>query len=279
MTGRRLLSVVLAAGAAAACEPLSLDPFLYDPLKAPEQGYELSKAVIPFYEDLFIFTPDGKRLHAIFVRSPGPRADVTLIYFHGQSNNIGSSWERAEFLYPMGYNLVLVDPRGYGRSDGTPSEAGIRIDERAVLALVAKRPDVDPKRLVYYGHSFGGAWAIDLASTHAPAVLVTESTFTSVAALVRDGVYVDLPASFVAESTWDSARKIEGITTPYLALHGTADPYVQHRYSEELITRHPGQHSLVLVPGADHKGVPETMGLAAYRAAVSAFVESVIPTP
>ncbi len=263
----------------AACEPLSLDAFLYDPLAAPTDGYKLSHTVIPHYEDLGIRTPDGIKLHAVFIPSPGPRADVTLLYFHGQSNNIGTTWKRAELLYPLGYNLVMIDPRGYGRSGGTPSETGIQVDERAVLAFIAQRSDVDAKKLVYYGHSFGGALAIDLASTGAPAVLVTESTFTSIADLVKDGAYADLPRSFVAKSSWDSLKKVGGIQTPYLILHGTADSYVQVAYAGRLAAAHAGRHQVILVPGAGHSNLPEAMGPDTYRAALAAFVDGVLPTP
>jgi fermentation-respiration switch protein FrsA (DUF1100 family) len=112
--------------------------------------------------------------------------------------------------------------------------------------------------------SFGAALAIDLASLVTPAVLITKSAFTSVAALVADGAYVDLPRSFVADSAWDNLRKVPGVAAPYLALHGGADPYVQPRHSIELVNAHdaagyPSQ--LTLVPRADHGNLPETMGL------------------
>jgi fermentation-respiration switch protein FrsA (DUF1100 family) len=267
---------------AASCQPLTLDGFLYDPLPAPPGGYQLSKAIIPAYEDLFVTTPDGERLHTVFVpaapaaTAPG-RRPATIIYFHGQSNNIGSSWPRIELLYPLGYNVLAVDARGYGLSTGTPSEAGIEIDVQAARQALLARPDVDPARLVYYGRSFGGALAIHLASVAPPAVLVTESAFTSIAALVHDGAYVDLPRSFVAASVWDNLGKIAGIHAPYLALHGTADPYVQFRYAGELIAAHPGPHELVPVQGADHGNVPEVMGIATYNATLRRFIDAGLP--
>lgn len=274
------VAVVFAVAALETCAPARLDSFLYDPLPAPAGGYTLSTAVIPAHEDLRIVTPDGQTLHAVFVASSGRRPDVTVIYFHGQSNNIGTSWQRMEYLYPLGYNLAIVDPRGYGESSGTPSETGIQIDEQAALRAIAARPDVSTGRIVIYGRSFGAALAIDLASRATPAALVTESAFTSVAALVSDGAYVDLPRSFVADSVWDNLAKIPRVPAPYLALHGTADPYVQPRYSRQLTDAHAAAGfatQLVLVPGADHDDVPETMSLDAYRATLSAFVESAVP--
>jgi fermentation-respiration switch protein FrsA (DUF1100 family) len=261
------------------CARASLDGFFYDPLAAPPGGYQLSTAIIPAYEVLTVTTPDGQTLDGAFVPSSGRRADVTLIYFHGQSNNLGTSWQRLEFLYPLGYNLALVDPRGYGRSTGTPTEAGIQIDERAIRAAVLAHAGVDGTRLVYYGRSLGSGLAIDLASADAPAVLITESAFASIAAFVDDATYVDFPSSFVSKSSWDNLDKIRGIASPYLLFHGTADLYVDPRYSAELAAAHPGTTLLIPVPRADHGNVPQTMGLDAYRAAIRDFVETAIPAP
>ena len=274
----------VAAVLLAACGPARLDGFLYDPKPAPPGGYQLSTEVIPAHEDLFIATPDGQTVHAAFIPSMGRRPDVTVLYFHGQSNNIGTSWPRVEYLYPLGYNLVIVDPRGYGLSTGKPSEAGIQLDEQAVRDFLLARPDVDAARLVYYGRSFGGALAIDLAYRAQPAALITESTFASVQALVADGAYVDLPRSFVADSVWDSLGKIGSVASPYLALHGTADPYVLPRYSEALARAHQqgvpdATTTLVMVPGADHGNLPETMGLPTYQQTIAAFIDSALPPP
>ncbi len=267
------LCVVLGI-AAAACQPLKLDPFLYDPL--PATSYTLSNAIIPAHEDLLIPTEDGQTLHAVWVASSGRRPDITLLYFHGQSNNIGTSWPRLELLYRLGFNLVTLDPRGYGKSTGTPNEAGINHDLRAFYDVIVKRPDVQRKNLIHYGRSFGGAWAIELSIAHPPAVLITESAFTSVAALIRDGVVVDFPRSFVARDAWDNLSKVAALHTPALFLHGSADPFVQPRYARELATAHPGPHELILVPGADHGDVPQRMGLDVYLDTIRHFIETTV---
>jgi uncharacterized protein len=266
------------------CSPVKLDSFLYDPMPAPSGGYQLSREVIPAFEEVHVATPDGQTLQGYFIPSGGRRPDVTVIYFHGQSNNVGSTWPRLEYLYPLGYNLLAVDVRGYGLSTGVPDEPGINIDVRAIWDALATRPEAAPARFVIYGRSLGAALAVELAVARTPAVLITESAFASVAALVKDGAYVDFPRSFVARSGWDNLAKIGKVTAPYLALHGTADPYVLTRYSVELAAAHRADQpnvetSLVLVPGADHGNVPERLGLDTYRETIRAFVEAVIPSP
>jgi hypothetical protein len=229
----------------------------------------VSTKVIPAFEHLSVAS-GTETIDVVFIPAaavPGARPDVTMFYFHGQSNDIDSSWPRLELLYPLGVNLAAVDPRGYGRSTGTPSEPGIHADVQAVWDALPAMKNVDPTKFVIYGRSLGAAFAIDLASVRTPSALVTESAFTSVADLVRDGVYVDLPVSFVADSRWDNLAKIPHIAAPYLAMHGLADDYVKYQYSQELTAAHetgqPAENTqLVLVPGADHgdaHGPPPTL--------------------
>src|SRR4029077_11225326 len=192
--------------------------------------------------------------------------DTTILYFHGQSNNVGVAWPRIELLYPLGTNLAAIDPRGYGRSTGTPSEPGIHADVQAAWDALAARPGLDATKFIIYGRSLGAAFAIDLAAVRTPAALVTESAFASIAAMVRDGVYVDLPPGFVADSRWDNLAKIPTVAAPYLAIHGLADDYVKYQYSQMLTAAHDAAQTsktqLELVPGANHgdaHGPPPTL--------------------
>jgi uncharacterized protein len=281
----RALAVIAVALAGAGCHPVTLDPFFYDPLPAPAGGYQLSTAIIPAFETLTVTTPDGQTLNGAFIPSSGRRADITVIYFHGQSNNLGTTWPRLEYLYPLGYNIAMVDPRGYGLSTGTPTESGLQIDERAIWDAVTTHAGVDPTRMVIYGRSLGSGLAIDLAFQLAartpPAVLVTESAFASIASFVRDATYVELPASFVSSSSCDNLAKVPKIPSPYLLFHGSADDYVDPKYSQELFAAHApaGPTVMTPVPGANHDDVPETLGLDTYRGDIQSFVETAIPGP
>jgi pimeloyl-ACP methyl ester carboxylesterase len=268
---------LLLASVLAGCSPQRLDGFLYDPLPEPAGGYQLSTAIIPAHEDLMVSVADGVKVHVAFVPSSGAHPDTTMLYFHGQSNNLGSSWPRVELLYPLGVNLAVVDPRGYGRSTGEPSEAGIQADLRAVWDALAVRPGLDATKFIIHGRSLGAAFAIDLAAARTPAALVTESAFASIAAMVRDGVYVDLPPGFVTDGRWDNLAKIGHVAAPYMALHGLADDYVKYQYSEMLTAAHRGMGvtQLELVPGADHgdkHGPPPTLGQPAYLALLAQFL-------
>jgi uncharacterized protein len=257
---------ILLAGvlALAGCHGARLDGFLYAPVTTNDYALQTSLA----YREITIPSTDGVTLHAMVVDGTEP---FTLVYCHGQATDITGAWPRIELLAPLGYTLLVWDYRGFGRSNGTPSEPGIHDDEEALwsAALDGKQP------LVYYGRSFGGGPCIDLATRHPPAALVDESNFTSVDALVQDGADVDLPRSFVADDSWNNLAKIATLgAVPFLVLHGTADDYVQPKYGQQLAAAHPGTTQLVLVPGADHGNVPDKMGFDQYRATVDAFVRA-----
>jgi pimeloyl-ACP methyl ester carboxylesterase len=270
MTAGRIVRAVALAALASGCGPARLDVFLYDPLPGPADGhYTLSTDVIPDHQDVFIDSTDGVKVHVAFVpanASSGAHPDVTMLYFHGQSNNVGSSWPRVELLYPLGVNLAAVDPRGYGLSTGEPSERGIHDDLLAVWDQLPAKVGVDSSKFIIYGRSLGAAFATDLAASRAPTALITESAFASIKEMVRDGAYVDLPPGFVADSRWDNLAKIPTVAAPYLAIHGLADDYVRYQYSQMLTAAHEAAQTaktqLVLVPGANHgdaHGPPPTL--------------------
>lgn len=254
------------------CEPFNLDSFIYDAQKAPPGDYDLSKEVIPAFEEMTIRTSDGEDIFAVWIPGSGPKNDVSLIYCRGQGGNIGISWPRIEFLYPTGYNILVVDYRGFGKSTGTPSEAGIRIDMLAVRDAIITQKGADPEKIVYYGRSFGGAVAIDLASVKPPAILIEESTFTSIQDFVSDSSNADLQASALVNAKWDNLAKIGHISVPFLAVHGKLDDYVPPKYSQALYDAHPGPKKLEWVPNADHFNVPQTIGEDQYVQLVTGFV-------
>ncbi len=272
----KLFGACLLGALTLACSPQRLDSFLYDPLTSTTGCAGLSA---PTCEDVFVDSTGGARVHVALAKASGMHADVTMLYFHGQSNDVTSSWPRVALLAPLGVNIAAVDPRGYGLSTGTPSEPGIHDDLMAVWDALGKRPDLDVTKFVIYGRSLGAAFATDLAAVRPPAALVTESAFASIADMVRDGAYVDLPPGFVADSRWDNLAKIAHVPAPYLAFHGLADDYVRYQDSQGLTAAHAAAFpavttTLVLVPGANHgdaHGPPVTLGPDAYLGDLRTF--------
>lgn len=130
------------------------------------------------YRDLGFETDDGERLHGWWI--PAPEASLGhLLLCHGNAGNVGDRVLHAALLRAIGFDVMLFDYRGYGRSSGRPSEAGTYLDSRAALACLLGQPGVDAARVFYLGESLGGACALDLALERPPTGLALLSAFAT----------------------------------------------------------------------------------------------------
>ncbi|KAH8096849.1 alpha/beta-hydrolase [Cristinia sonorae] len=176
----------------------------------------------------------------------------TIIMFHGNGGNLGHRIPLANvFFVKMRCNVLMVSYRGYGLSEGSPSEKGLRLDAQSALDYVKSHPTLSKGPTVLYGQSIGGAVSIDLASRNPLAIraLVLENTFLSLPRLVPTALPVLGPFAFLCHQKWDSASKIHLIPrkTPILMLSGARDEVIPREHMEglwELITqREAGQHA------------------------------------
>jgi uncharacterized protein len=179
----------------------------------------------------------------------------------------------------LGFNVLAVDYRGFGKStELLPSEETAYEDARAALEEL-KRREPDPARRFIYGHSLGGALAIDLAagplknSENGVGGIIIESTFTSIPAVVRGMKYGWVPGiGLVVTQPFDSATKIGKVETPLLIIHGTSDGIVPHAMADELFAAAASKFKKVIkIEGGTHSGASRTGG-ATYRDAVLDFV-------
>ncbi len=184
----------------------------------------------------------------------------TVLYLHGARWNLNGSVFRIERWVEMGFNVLAVDYRGFGRStEILPSEDSAREDARAALAEL-KRREPDPGRRYLFGHSLGGALAIDLAAepgaSQQVAAVVVESTFTSIPAVVQEMKWGWIPGLQIAISQrFDSISKVAQIQAPLLILHGTADSLVPPAMADELLAAATTPRKrLVKLEGAGHSG-------------------------
>lgn len=266
---------ILVAGGSLGC--LTLDSFLFNPDPEPEEGYDFSDSTIPhaLYERLTLTAEDGTPIDAFWVEA---FSEATILYFHGNGENIAHYWERVELLYDLHYNVLIIDYHGYGASGGEPSEEGCAMDARAAYDHAVDERGVDPAALVYYGYSLGGAVAIHLAAERPPAALITEAAFGSIQDFVHDSLGLDFPPSLLADSIFDNVGQVGGIPAPYLILHGTEDHFVAFRYAEELRDARAGSpERTVLHPavGAEHGDIPY-VDLLDYAVTVADFVDCAV---
>lgn len=227
------------------------------------------------YEEAHFIASDGVRLHGWFI--PGER-DVTWLWFHGNAGNISHRIDNLRLLQDaLQVNVLLFDYRGYGQSEGSPSEEGTYRDADAALDYLLARPDVEPERIVYFGRSLGAAVAVDLAARRPPAGLIVESPFTSVSDLARHH-YWFLPVWPFLHTKYDALEKIRDVDAPTLVLHGDRDDTVPHDFGQRLFEAAREPKHFYTIDGAGHNDT-YVVGGASYFARLRAFVEELDNAP
>lgn len=207
---------------------------------------------------------------------PAETADApTILYLHGNDKNIGAARDlnNASRLHALGYNLLMVDYRGYGKSTGgEPSESKVYEDAESTWAYLVKQRSIESRRIFIYGHSMGSAVAIDLASHHANAGgVIAESAFTSMVDMA-ERKYFYMPADLLVNQRFDSISKIGRLKIPVLLIHGTWDRLVPYQMSQRLFESAPQPKYLKLIEGGDH-GNSGFVAPLEYRTAVSEFIQ------
>lgn len=196
----------------------------------------------------------------------------TLLYLHGNNRNISNNLEHTLRLHDFGYNVLLVDYRGYGKSSGgEPSEDKMYEDAETAWQYLLRVRGAEPRQAFIYGYSLGGAVAIDLAGRHPEAAgLITEGAFTSMQAM-GELEYGFLPVGLLLNQRFESLEKIAGLKMPVLLIHGTWDKKVPVEMARQLYAAAPQPKMLALIEGGEHDN-SGAIGLVEYRNAVSAFV-------
>lgn len=206
----------------------------------------------PRVEDVFVETPDGVRLHG-WLAEPGhgpPRAVV--LYNHGNGRNVTARRHVLElFRDRLNATVLVFDYRGYGRSTGRPTEAGVLADARAARRWLAVRAGVREADVVLAGHSLGGGVAVDLAAADGARGLILEGTFTNLPDVAAAHAPL-LPVRAVMQARLDSAAKIGAYSGPLLQVHGDADGVVPYELGRRLFAAANEPKQFVTVPGGDH---------------------------
>ncbi len=201
------------------------------------------------FEEVYFSAEDGVRLHGWFI--PAPSARLNLLYFHGNAGNISGRVDKIALLRTLGFNVLVFDYRGYGRSAGKPSELGLYRDGRAAYDLLAGRKDVGRLPIVLYGASLGGAVAVDVATHRRPAALITEETFTNAGDMAR--VYYPVVPTFLLSLRLDSDRKLASIICPKLFIHSPQDEIVPMAVGRKLFAAAAGPKEFLEVEGGHNE--------------------------
>lgn len=269
-----LLSAIPFAGCAALGPMSPLNPveraLIFHPTGFPEGEWRPHGVVC---EDAWFQASDGTRLHGWFIPHPRPRA--IALFMHGNAGNIASRAESLRILNQRhGLAVMTFDYRGYGKSEGTPTEKGILQDARAARDWLARRCGVTPQSIILMGRSLGGGVAVDLAARDGARALVLASTFTSLPD-VGAHHFPWLPTRLMMTHKLDSLAKIRDFRGPLLQSHGDADQVIPYEQGRRLFDAAPGPKRFVTIPGGGHNS-PQTDE---YRRELDLLLDSLNPMP
>lgn len=208
-----------------------------------------------------------------------PNAKV-ILYLHGNSQNIGGgNIKHANRFHKWGFSVFLADYRGYGKSEGGfPTEAQVYADAQIQWEYLTQTLGINPKDIIIYGHSLGGAIAIELATKHPEAAgLIVEASFTSIKQMVdRDPKFSIFPVDLLLHQRFDSISKVRSLKLPVLYMHGTSDRVIPFSMGEQLFAATPTATQLVLIPNGGHNNNAET-NATLYLSSLKAFTEKLAP--
>jgi pimeloyl-ACP methyl ester carboxylesterase len=206
--------------------------------------------------------------------------DTVILYCHGNKWHMDFYWQRAKLLAHTGsknrFGVLMFDYRGFGLSEGEPSEEGMYADTKACLAWL-KSKGLNDQRLVMYGFSLGSAPSCELTANPGvlkPERLILEAPFGSAEVMVQDASQLNMPAAYFTDLKIDNAEEIKKVTQPFLWIHGLNDLFLNYKTHGEVVYKnYKGVFSRKhLVDGADHGEVPEKMGFETYRSALATFI-------
>jgi fermentation-respiration switch protein FrsA (DUF1100 family) len=223
-------------------------------------------------DDVELKSPDGLRLHAWLVPAQGEMRATTL-YLHGNAGNLSDRPGHLQSLSAAGSEVLIVDYRGYGKSEGEPSESNLYEDAEAAYEWLLAQGR-KPKRIVLYGESLGTAVATDLASRRSCGALILEAPFPSRSAVA--GLIVPVLGPLIARG-FETVRKIANVSCPVLVLHGTADTVIPQALGRAVFDAAPQPKRFWSIPGGRHID-PAPVASDEYRARMRQVFEA-LPAP
>jgi fermentation-respiration switch protein FrsA (DUF1100 family) len=262
---RAVRILILVVVGLAACIVMFENKFIYFPSKYPDGGWDIANTParegdenVPVVEDCWFVASDGVKLHGWYsepkINTLSTRFVVdtqpVLLWFHGNAGNVTDRYEMLRMLVRLPARILIIDYRGYGKSEGSPSESGLYKDARGAWDYLLTTRNVRPDRIIIFGESLGGAIAIELATHVPPAGLIIQSSFTCIADMAAT-VIPGFP-SFLLRTKMNSLEKISRVPCAKLFIHSHVDEVVPYRLGRRLFEAAHEPKQFYEVPGAGH---------------------------
>ena len=229
------------------------------------------------YKDVWLAAGNGQ-VHGWWIdnRSTLDEQIPVVLFFHGNGSTLGDSVSRIQQFSNWGYSTLAIDYRGYGRSSGPfPNEQRVYEDAEAAWRYLVEQQQIPAEKIAVYGHSIGGAIAINLVADYPnAAALMVEGSFTSMRDMVTYAKSLPLiPVDQLLSQKFESLEKVKSLKVPALYIHGTADDVIPAAMSDRLYQATPGDKSYLLIEGAGHSGLPG-VDSDRYTSTVRGFIET-----
>lgn len=241
------------------------------------------------YENVSFSAADGTRLHGWFLPAKSEtKTQGTILFLHGNAENISTHIMSVRWLPARGYNVFLLDYRGFGASQGAPTFAGVQDDVESALRMLVARKDVAADRIVVFGQSLGGAIAIHRVAHTAYRqnirALVVESPFASYRQIARDKLAsfwltwpLQWPLSYTVSDNYSPAKAIDRVSpTPLLIIHGDKDEVVSVEHGRQLFDLAEEPKQLWIVEGGGHI---QAFRQQRYRDQLISYLDGVLKKP
>lgn len=223
------------------------------------------------YDDVYFSTSDGVKLNAWFIPADDPRGVVLLC--HGNAGNISHRLATVALYRRLGMSVLLFDYRGYGRSDGEPSEEGTYLDAEGAWDYLTGPKGFTREEIVIVGRSLGGSVGAHLASGTKPAALVVESTFTSMGDMGAE-LYPYLPVRLLCRFGYDTLDSISKAGCPVLVVHSRDDEMIPFEHGRRVFDAAPQPKEFLEISGGHNDGFIESVE--SYLAGLDSFLSKYI---
>lgn len=202
------------------------------------------------YQEVNLLTEDKLQIHGWYI--PKTNAKQTLLFFHGNAGNISHRGHSVAIFNQLGLNVLIIDYRGYGQSEGLPSEKGFYKDAFAAWNFLSKVKEVQKENIIIFGRSMGGAVATELASKVQPGKLIIESSFSSAQDVARE-LFPLLFRLTILRFNFDAEKYLKLFNGPLLVIHSAEDEIIPYKLGKKLFDSGNEPKQFVQIKG-DHNG-------------------------
>lgn len=203
------------------------------------------------YEAVFFETTDGVKLSGWFIPVERPRG--IILFCHGNGGNISHRLDAMEIFYHLGFSIFIFDYRGYGQSQGKPTEPGTYRDAEAAWHYLMETRQVTPADVIIFGESLGGAIAAWLAQHYVPRALILASTFTSIQDMASE-IYPYFPVRLISRFNYNTLDYLQQVSCPVLIIHSPEDDIVPFHHGRRLFEAAKAPKEFLEIKGTHNEG-------------------------